>query len=274
MKKILITGCSSGIGLAVAQHLHSAGYSVVASARKIHDVEHLRSLGIPAVLLDMRKPESIEQGLSDALAISGGSFYAVFHNAGYGQSGALEDLPTQALREQFEVNVFGAHAINVRLIPLMRKNGGGRIIWNSSILGFFAMKYRGAYNASKFAIEGLADTLRLELIGSGIHVSLLEPGPIATLFRKNSQAAFLSHIRPDVSVHSNAYKTFLDRLGMPGNTSRFTLPPQACIPPLMHALESKSPKHRYRVTTPTKIVAVLKRLFPSTILDKIALRGF
>ena len=273
-KSILITGCSSGIGLAAAIYLKERGYLVIASARKPADVRMLKSLKIPAVLLDTASPSSIEAGLSQALALAGGSFYGVFHNAGYGQSGALEDLPVGALVEQFQANVFGAHAINLRLIPLMREQGEGRIIWNSSILGFFAMRFRGAYNASKFAIEGLADTLRLELAGSGVHAVLIQPGPIATNFRINSWRKFSQYINPRASFHSKNYEAFLERLQLPGDTSKFTLPAEACLAPLVHALESKNPHARYRVTTPTKVMAVLKRLLPTAWLDKIAARGF
>lgn len=273
-KSILITGCSSGIGLTAAIHLKERGYLVVASARKPADVRMLKSLKIPAVLLDTSSASSIVTGLDQAVALAGGSFYAVFHNAGYGQSGALEDLPVEALAEQFQANVFGAHAINQRLIPLMRQKGEGRIIWNSSILGFFAMRFRGAYNASKFAIEGLADTLRLELAGSGVHVALIQPGPIATNFRINSWRKFSQYVNPAKSFHSKNYEAFLARLQLPGDTSKFTLPASACLAPLVHALESRNPHARYRVTTPTKVIAVLKRLLPTAWLDKIAARGF
>lgn len=272
-RAVLITGCSSGIGLASAKYLHSIGYRVIASARTLSDVDALNAQGLQAVLIDTADSNSIQDGVQQAIGLAGGYIYAVFHNAGYGQSGALEDLPVSAMRQQFDANVFGAHEINLILIPLMRSAGEGRIIWNSSVLGFFAMKYRGAYNASKFAIEGLADTLRLELMDSGIFTSLIEPGPIATDFRKNSLQAFERHIDPSKSVHAQQYKPFLARLAMVGNTSKLTLDAESVLPPLLDALESARPCARYRVTRVTKMMAVLKRLLPTSALDKIAMRG-
>jgi len=272
-KTVLITGCSSGIGLMAACRLHALNYEVVASARNPDDVVMLRSLGLRAVCLDTSNLSSVDQGLDEALTMAGGRFYAVFHNAGYGQSGALEDLPAQALVDQFMTNVVGAHHINHRLIPLMRSAGQGRIIFNSSVLGLVAMRYRGAYTASKFAVEAIADTLRLELAGSGIKVVLLEPGPIATDFRKNSLAAFERHVTPERSVHSEPYKAFLARLGMTGNTSRFTLPPDACMRPLLESLESSDPKARYPITRPARLMAVFKRVLPTRMLDKIVFKG-
>lgn len=272
-KTVLITGCSSGIGLAAARQLHSLGFTVVASARKTSDVYMLKLLKLKAVCIDTSCQESINVGLNEALALAGGSFYAVVHNAGFGQSGALEDLSSQALVDQFMTNVVGAHQINLRLIPLMRAAGEGRIIFNSSVLGLVAMRFRGAYTMSKFALEAMADTLRLELRGSGIQVSLLEPGPIATNFRANSLAAFKRHVNPDQSVHADAYKTFLSRLEMKGDTSKFTLQPSACIKPLVDALENPNPKGRYAITTPTKIMTILKRVLPSWVLDKIVFCG-
>jgi NAD(P)-dependent dehydrogenase (short-subunit alcohol dehydrogenase family) len=272
-KTVLITGCSSGIGLDCAYQLQKMGFRVVASARKHMDVARLRAYGLQAVCIDTSDLDSINAGLDQALAYAGGSFYAVFHNAGYGQSGALEDLPSQALMEQFMANVVGAHQINLRLIPLMRKAGQGRIIFNSSVLGFVAMRYRGAYTASKFALEAMADTLRLELKGSGIQVSLLQPGPISTNFRRNSRNAFARHINAAQSVHADDYGKFLARLEMEGDTSKFTLPPGACTSALVDCLNSPKPRSRYAITRPTKVMAVLKRVLPVSVLDKIIFKA-
>jgi short-subunit dehydrogenase len=272
-KWILITGCSSGIGLEAAKRLHAKGCNVVASARSLKDVQSLKDIGILSVQIDTSKEKSVDFGLDAALKLSGGSFYAVFHNAGYAASGATEDLPVGAMEEEFRANVFGAHQINVRLIPLMRKNGCGRIIWCSSVLGFFAMKFRGAYVASKFAMEGLADTMRLELKGSGIYVSLLQPGPIATNFRKNSLASFKANIDSQNSFHKDEYKIFESNLLKEGNLSRFTLPASKCVDALEDALFSRRPKSRYRITTPTKLIAWLKRLLPTTLMDRLAHKG-
>ncbi|MFM4938495.1 SDR family oxidoreductase [Aeromonas enteropelogenes] len=266
---VLITGCSSGIGLAAAKALGEHGFTVIASARKAEDVTRLQQAGLLAVQLDLADPASIEQGAGAALALAGGRLYGLFNNGAYGQPGALEDLPTEALREQFETNLFGWHHLIRQVLPAMLAAREGRIVQNSSVLGLVAMKYRGAYNASKFALEGYSDTLRLELVGSGVHISLIEPGPIDTRFRANARAAFLHHIDPAQSRHQAAYQQTLSRLEREGGARGFTLPSEACIPPLLHALTCKRPRHRYPVTFPTRLFAILRRLLPSRWLDRI-----
>ncbi|WP_421206674.1 SDR family oxidoreductase [Aeromonas enteropelogenes] len=266
---VLITGCSSGIGLAAAKALGEHGFTVIASARNAEDVTRLQQAGLLTVQLDLADPASIEQGAGAALALAGGRLYGLFNNGAYGQPGALEDLPTEALREQFETNLFGWHHLIRQVLPAMLAAREGRIVQNSSVLGLVAMKYRGAYNASKFALEGYSDTLRLELVGSGVHISLIEPGPIDTRFRANARAAFLRHIDPAQSRHQAAYQQTLSRLEREGGARGFTLPSEACIPPLLHALTSKRPRHRYPVTFPTRLFAILRRLLPSRWLDRI-----
>ncbi|BEE18918.1 short-chain dehydrogenase/reductase [Aeromonas enteropelogenes] len=266
---VLITGCSSGIGLAAAKALGEHGFTVIASARKAEDVTRLQQAGLLAVQLDLADPASIEQGAGAALALAGGRLYGLFNNGAYGQPGALEDLPTEALREQFETNLFGWHHLIRQVLPAMLAAREGRIVQNSSVLGLVAMKYRGAYNASKFALEGYSDTLRLELAGTGVHISLIEPGPIDTRFRANARTAFLRHIEPAQSRHQAAYQQTLSRLEREGGARGFTLPSEACIPPLLHALTSKRPRHRYPVTFPTRLFAILRRLLPSRWLDRI-----
>ncbi|UCA12450.1 SDR family oxidoreductase [Aeromonas enteropelogenes] len=266
---VLITGCSSGIGLAAAKALGEHGFTVIASARKAEDVTRLQQAGLLAVQLDLADPASIEQGAGAALALAGGRLYGLFNNGAYGQPGALEDLPTEALREQFETNLFGWHHLIRQVLPAMLTAREGRIVQNSSVLGLVAMKYRGAYNASKFALEGYSDTLRLELVGTGVHISLIEPGPIDTRFRANARTAFLRHIEPAQSRHQAAYQQTLSRLEREGGARGFTLPSEACIPPLLHALTSKRPRHRYPVTFPTRLFAILRRLLPSRWLDRI-----
>lgn len=269
IKTILITGCSTGIGYTCAHALQQRGYQVIASCRHQDDVERLRAEGLTAVQLDLNSPASIDQAVEETLKLTNGQLDALFNNGAYGQPGALEDLPTQALREQFESNFFGWHQLTKRILPIMRQQGYGRIIQNSSVLGFAAMKYRGAYNASKFAIEGWSDTLRLELTGSGIHISLLEPGPIETQFRANALLAFKKWITIEGSVHQTQYQQQMARLDSDTSSKAFVLPAESCIAPVIHALESPKPKARYRVTTPTKVFAVLKRLLPTRLLDRI-----
>lgn len=270
---VLITGCSTGIGFDTAITLSGLGYKVFATARKQADVEKLKALGLNAYLLDLTNESSIDNAVNWVLKQTDGSLYALFNNGAYGQAGALEDLPVEALKEQFETNVFGWHYLTRVVIPVMRKQGFGRIIQNSSVLGLVAMPYRGAYNASKFAIEGYTDTLRLELKGSGIQISLIEPGPIETQFRANALAKTLEFIDVDNSVHKDNYKIEIDCLSKEESTNKFTLPASAVTSKVVHALSSKKAKTRYYVTKPTYIMAFFKRVLPFTWLDKLLIKG-
>ncbi|EGQ8028597.1 SDR family oxidoreductase [Vibrio vulnificus] len=272
-KWVLITGCSSGIGYVCAHALQKEGFQVIASCRNLRDVERLQSEGLTCIQLDLADSNSISLAVQQALEISDGQLYGLFNNGAYGQPGALEDLPTDALRAQFESNFFGWHQLVREILPIMRKNKQGRIVQNSSVLGFAAMKYRGAYNASKFAIEGWSDTLRLELDGTNIHIAILEPGPIETRFRYNALQAFLQWIDIENSPHRESYLAQKDRLENTNSKSRFVLPAESCIEPVLHALTSQKPKIRYRVTTPTKLFAVFKRILPTRWLDEILKRA-
>ncbi|EGQ7937432.1 SDR family oxidoreductase [Vibrio vulnificus] len=272
-KWVLITGCSSGIGYVCAHALQKSGFEVIASCRNLRDVERLQSEGLTCIQLDLADSNSISLAVQQALEISDGRLYGLFNNGAYGQPGALEDLPTDALRAQFESNFFGWHQLVREILPIMRKNKQGRIVQNSSVLGFAAMKYRGAYNASKFAIEGWSDTLRLELDGTNIHIAILEPGPIETRFRYNALQAFLQWIDIENSPHRESYLAQKDRLENTNSKSRFVLPAESCIEPVLHALTSQKPKIRYRVTTPTKLFAVFKRILPTRWLDEILKRA-
>ncbi len=266
-KTILITGCSSGIGLCVAKGLAKRGYRVFATARKAADLQNLQANGLESLPLDLADPASIRQALTEVLTRSNGKLDALFNNGAYGQPGAVEDLRREVLREQFETNLFGTHELTSLVIPVMRAQGHGRIIQNSSVLGFAAMPYRGAYNASKFALEGLTDTLRLELAGSGIYVSLIEPGPIESRFRANAYAAYQRNIDAEHSAHREKYRAMEQRLNKPGPAAPFTLPPEAVLKRVIHALESTRPKVRYYVTFPTYLFAILKRVLPQRAMD-------
>lgn len=267
-KNILITGCSSGIGLDVARGLQQQGWRVFASARRAEDVARLQADGFAdALLLDVDDSASIRQALDEVLRRSGGRLEALFNNAGYGQPGAAEDISRPAMRAQFETNLFGAWELTNAVLPVMRRQGGGRILFNSSVLGFAAMKYRGAYNASKYAMEGLCDTLRLELAGTGIHVSLIEPGPIESRFRPNALQKFLANVDIEASAHRDSYQKQLARLKKEGHAAPFTLPGTAVLAVVEKALATPRPAARYRVTTPTKVFWYLKRLLPTRWLD-------
>ena len=269
---ILITGCSSGIGLCAARGLQTRGWRVFATARRLEDVTRLQELGLESLPLDLVSNASISTAVQEILARSGGRLDAVFHNGAYGQTGALEDLSRAALREQFETNVFGWHELTRLVLPVMRRQGYGRIVFNSSILGFMALQYRGAYIASKFAIEGIADTLRLELRGTGIHVSLIEPGPILSRFRANAFAAYQRHIDKTDSPHRAAYERMEQRLTTVGPAVPFTLPPDAVLKKLVHAIESPRPQPRYYVTFPTCLFGTLKRVLSTRLLDRMLYR--
>ena len=270
---ILITGCSTGIGLHLAQRLQQEGYQVLATARKENDVTRLQQSGLRAHKLDLNDEHSIEAAAEWALAESDGQLYALINNGAYGQTGAIEDLPTQALREQFNTNLFGWHHLLRLILPTMLQQNRGRIIQISSVLGLVAMKYRGAYNASKFALEGYTDTLRLELRDTAIQISLIEPGPIRSQFRSNALIKFQQHIDVATSRHHEVYQQTLQRLQNPTPKNPFTLEPESCLKPVLHALRSKPAKTRYGVTFPTHLFALLRRILPTRWLDSILCRS-
>ncbi|MFZ2449599.1 MAG: SDR family oxidoreductase [Methylovulum miyakonense] len=268
-KIILITGCSSGIGYTTAQILKKRGHHVIAAARKPADVNRLAEEGFSAVQLDLADSQSIRIAVNKIFGMTDGKIDALFNNAAFGQPGAVEDLSRDVLRHQFETNLFGTHELTNLLIPVMRTQGHGRIIYNSSVLGLVAMGYRGAYNASKFALEGLADTLRLELYGTNIQVSLIEPGPILSDFRKNAFALYKQNIDPSRSYHQAAYSAIEARLQKEGAAAAFTLPPEAVTNKVIHALEAKRPKIRYYVTFPTYLLVFLKHILPMAWLESL-----
>lgn len=266
---ILITGCSSGIGLCVAEGLAARGYRVFATARKAQDVAMLQAKGLETLPLDLDDSASIQAAVDEVLARTGGRLDALFNNAGYGQPGAVEDLSRSALRAQFETNLFGMIELTNRVIPVMRRQAAGRIIINSSLLGYVALAFRGAYNASKFAIEGITDTLRLELRGSGVHVALVEPGPIKSRFRANAFSLYQRNIDAEHSFHRDTYHALEQRFTKVGPVAPFTLGPEAVLGKVIHALESSRPKRRYYVTKPAYFLAYCKRLLPQAVLDRV-----
>jgi NAD(P)-dependent dehydrogenase (short-subunit alcohol dehydrogenase family) len=269
---VLITGCSSGIGFCAAKILHQRGYNIIATIRKPEDAAALEKLGITTTALDLDNSHSIQQAFKFSLDHFEDQIDALFNNAAYGQPGAVEDLTRDVLRQQFETNLFGTHELSNLVIAQMRKQGNGRIIYNSSVLGLVSMSFRGAYNASKFALEGLIDTLRLELHSSNIYISLIEPGPILSDFRKNSFKKYQQNINRDQSPHKETYLAMEQRLTKQGAAVPFTLPAEAVVNKLIHALESKRPKVRYYVTFPTYLFTFLKRILPHRWLDYIIMK--
>ena len=271
-KSVLVTGASTGIGYFTAHQLQRDGYLVIASCRKTEDVIRLGNEGLHAVQIDLQDSSSINDGFNKAMVICNGKLYGLFNNGAYGQPGAVEDLSRDVLREQFETNFFGWCELTNLALPEMLKQGVGRIIQNSSVLGISAMPLRGAYNASKYAIEGISDTLRLELKGTGVHVSLIEPGPIHSDFRKNALEALIKNVDLSKSRHEKIYQKAITRLSKTITTTPFTLGPEAVYKRVLHALESKQPRARYYVTFPTYLVGYMKRFLPSSLMDKLLLK--
>lgn len=267
-RSILITGASSGIGLASAKRLKSRGWRVLATARRPEDLSTLEALGCEALPLELADPTSIAACAAAALDRTDGHLFALFNNAAYGQPGAVEDLTVDVLKAQFEVNLFAWHDLTRRILPAMRRAGRGRIVQCSSVLGFISPPYRGAYNASKHALEALSDAMRFELQGSGVLVSIIEPGPIDTKFVASAIEAFRRNVAFAGSAHESAYVQRLKAMEA-GGKKRGKLPPEAVAAKLVHAVESRRPKVRYRITTPTHLAAIAKRVLPPAFMDRL-----
>jgi NAD(P)-dependent dehydrogenase (short-subunit alcohol dehydrogenase family) len=272
-RTILVTGCSSGIGAFCARALKRDGWRVFATARKPEDLAALKAEGIESFYLDYREPKSIEALVENVLQASGGTLDALFNNGGYAQPGAVEDMPMEALREQFEANFFGWHDLTRRIVPIMRKQGHGRIVHCSSIFGLVPQKLRGAYIASKHALEGLMLSMRMELWNAGIEVSMIEPGPIESKIAVTAAAYARKYIDTENSPHRKSYEKRLALLEAGGIKDSSKLGPEAVYAALRHALESKSPKPHYLVTRPARLAALMKRLLPAGVLYKALARA-
>ncbi len=271
-RTIVVTGASSGIGAHCAHALAGRGWRVFATARNPTDIAALEAASIESFYLDYRQPGSIAALADAVLDRTGGHIDALFNNGAYAQPGAVEDLPVEALREQFEANFFGWHDLTRRLVPAMRRQGRGRIVHCSSILGLVPASYRGAYVASKYALEGLMLCLRAELAGSGIHVSLIEPGPIRSRFAATALGWFERNIAVENSPHRDAYRAQLARMRAGGTQSRFKLEPDAVMAVLAHALDSPRPRPHYPVTLPAKTGLLLKRFLPASLFYRVVAR--
>ena len=271
-RNILITGCSSGIGLTCALGMKERGWRVFATARTNEDLEMLTGHGLEALLMDYTKPNTIDTCITYTLWHTGGKLHALFNNGAYGQPGAVEDLATDVLRAQFEANFFGWHELTRRVIPAMRTLGEGRIVQCSSVLGFVSPPYRGAYNASKYALEALTDAMRYELRGSGIHVSLIQPGPIKSRFIEHAFDALLRNVDIQNSPHVDIYESQINKFEK-GQRAFFKKNPEAVLKKLIHAVESPRPKSHYKVTIPTFFAAFGKRVLPRKLSDVIISRG-
>lgn len=272
-RTILITGCSSGIGYDAAHGLKARGWRVFAACRKPEDCARLKAEGLDSPLIDYADEASIEAGLAEVLKDSNGRLDALFNNGAYACPGLVEDLPTGALRAIFETNLFGWHDLTRRVIPVMRAQGAGRIVQCSSVLGLVTLPWRGAYNATKFAVEGLTDTMRIELRGTGIDVCLIEPGPITSLIRKNSIPHFERWIDWEASPRAPEYRAGLQkRLYQSSGPDTFELPASAVTAKLIHAIEARRPRARYYVTVPTHAMGLARRILPTRALDWVLSR--
>ncbi|WP_456389104.1 SDR family NAD(P)-dependent oxidoreductase [Profundibacter sp.] len=274
-KSILITGCSSGIGYDAAHELRQRGWRVFATCRQEKDCERLRSEGLESFTLDYADEASIKTAVAEVLERTGGTLDALYNNGAYAIPGAIEDLPRDAMRAIFEANVFGYHDLTKQIIPVMRAQGHGRIINCSSVLGIAALRFRGAYVSTKFALEGLTDVLRLEMHGQPIDVILIEPGPISTKIRVNARPHFEKWIDWKNSALRNLYEHSLrprlyDKTGTPDT---FELPPSAVTKKLIHALESPRPKPRYYVTVPTYLSGIMRRILSTRAFDWVLRKG-
>ncbi|WP_137699473.1 SDR family NAD(P)-dependent oxidoreductase [Marimonas lutisalis] len=273
-KTILITGCSSGIGYDAAQGMRERGWRVFASCRQAADCDRMRDEGFEAPRIDYADTESIHNGLAEVLEATDGKLDALYNNGAFAIPGATEDLPTDALRSIFETNLFGVHELTRWAIPVMRAQGAGRIVNCSSVLGIVPMRWRGAYVASKFALEGLTDVLRLEMRGTGIHVITLEPGPITSKIRENSIPHFERWIDWEASPRAEQYRdNLLKRLYEERDLDTFELPPAAVTKKLAHALEARRPRPRYYVTTATHLMGTARRILPTRALDWLISKG-
>jgi short-subunit dehydrogenase len=269
-KSVLVTGCSSGIGRATAELLRSKGWTVFPTARKVDDLESLRKAGFDAVELDVASSESIAVAADWVLAKNDGKLGAVVNNAGFGMPGAIEDLTREAMRYQFEVNLFGLQELTNRLIPVFRKQGCGRIVNMSSVVGRLSLPFMGIYSASKFALEAVSDALRVELSQDGIGVSLVEPGPIRTRFSTNCAGQGEERLDAEGSKFGAAYKQYFAKRRNGGmSEDRFRLPPEAVAQKVLHALESPRPKIRYCVTIPAYLGSWAARFVPSALIDRL-----
>ena len=267
-KSLLITGCSSGIGYDAAHGMRERGWRVFASCRKPEDCQRLIEEGFESPLIDYQDEATIASGLAEVLEATGGRLDALFNNGAFACPGLVEDLPTDALRAIFEANFFGWHELSRAVIPVMRAQGHGRIVQNSSVLGIVTLPWRAAYVSTKFALEGLTDTMRIEMKGAGIDVVLIEPGPVTSKIRENAIPHFERWIDWEASPRAEAYRRGLKkRLYESSGPDPFELPASAVTKKLAHALESRRPRARYYVTTPTYAFGILRRLLPTRLLD-------
>lgn len=271
-RSILITGCSSGIGLASAEAMQARGWQVFAACRKQADCDRLKARGLDSPRLDVEDPASLQTGLAEVLDATGGTLDALFNSAGYGFPALVEDLPRAAFEEMMAVNLFGVHDLTRRVLPVMRAQGAGRIVMCSSALGLVGMPFRAAYTASKMALEGYTDVLRQEVEPLGLRVVLIEPGPITSTFKSNAGAKFAQWVDWENSAQRDRYDKVLERMQGAPKPDPLEKPASAVVAALARAVESPRPRARYQVGVPAVYAALARRFLPARWHDRLIRR--
>ena len=270
-KAVLITGCSTGIGRATAQHLARSGHSVYATARRPESIEDLKNAGCKTLALDVNDEASMSAAVS-AVEEAEGAVGALVNNAGYSQSGALETIGLDDVRRQFETNVFGLLRMCQLVLPGMRRQGGGRIVNMSSMGGKLTFPGGGIYHATKYAVEAMSDAMRFEVQGFGIDVVVIEPGLIKTNFAETAVGSVSNEDGPYAEFNTavsaataGAYEGPLGRLG--GG-------PEAVAKAIEKAIIAKRPRARYPVTASARVLMTQRKLLPDRAWDAVVASSF
>ncbi|MEU8777269.1 SDR family NAD(P)-dependent oxidoreductase [Streptomyces sp. NPDC048606] len=275
-RNALVTGCSSGIGRATAIRLRAAGLRVWATARRPEALDDLAAEGMDVLALDVTDPDSAKAAV-EAVARAAGGVDVLVNNAGFGLAGTFEETGLDRVRAQFETNVFGVVGLTQLVLPGMRERGGGSVVNVSSIFGRYAAPGGGFYHASKHALEGLSDALRLEVAGFGIRVSLVEPGPVRTAWADT----FVSHLAGEGEGHP-AYRRFHRRTaeyyaavydrGRRTLAGTFAVEADDVARAIERAALSRRPKARYPVGFLAASTLALRRLAPDSVFDNAYIR--
>ena len=272
---VLITGCSTGIGRATAERLVAAGHTVYATARKVEDIEDLAAKGCKTMALDVTDEASMKAAV-DAVEAAEGAVGSLINNAGYSQSGAIETVDMDAVRRQFETNVFGLIRMTQLVLPGMRKAGRGRIVNISSMGANFTFPGGGIYHATKYAVEAISDALRFEVEAFGVDVVVIQPGAIKTEFDKAAVASLDAHGDDD-----NVYGEFNRHVGQATTDAYEKGPmkllggqPDAVAKVIEKAITAKRPRTRYRVTPSATLLINQSHLMPDRVWDKFVSTQF
>ena len=264
---ILVTGCSSGIGLSLVELLLKKGYDVIATARKEVDLCTLMSMGAKAVYLDLDKPDTLEAAIHQVKKMTP-TLYALINNSGFAQPGSVRDLSLELMQAQFQTNVFGTIGWTNLCLPLLSHGGPTKLIFLSSILGVVSAPYLGAYCASKYALEAFISSLRMELSGSKTHVISIRPGAIETEFRHRAVQELKNGIALEESQSKCQYqKSIANSEKKKAKGKRMDSKKAAEI--IVSVLEKEKPKTAYYVTAPAILMGALRRFIPERWVERI-----